>query len=87
MSTGLWREGCELLRCIEYFKCCKMTTEAKFSIVVKDMKKRYTKKCTMKVHRWFYGGWVRLVFSDSVLNAEELFQFLACSKATAFVST
>ena len=26
-----------------------MTTEAKFSIVVKDKKKGYTKKCTMTV--------------------------------------
>ena len=48
--SGLWRSDCGLLRCIEKFQCCKMTTEAEFSIVVKDMKKGYTKKCTMKVY-------------------------------------
>ena len=49
MFAGLWRNDCNNLHCIEYFKCCKMAMDAKFSIVVRDMKKGYTKKCTMTV--------------------------------------
>ena len=45
--TGLWRNDCNELHCIEQFKCCKMATDPVFSIVVKDLKKKYTKKCSM----------------------------------------
>ena len=48
--TGLWRNDCNALHCIEKFHCCKMEVErSHFSIVVKDLNKDCTKKCSMTI--------------------------------------
>lgn len=45
--AGLYRSKCNKLYCIEKFRCCKMESKLVFTVIVKDLKEKYTRKCTM----------------------------------------